>query len=154
MLVFFQDLSEGGRGAQMFWFFFPALCRLQGQSPNSFPVIVLCSQLGHRERPLTRPLYRQKLKGKMTATPPQRNVTFVTLSFSFFIVFDILATFSGSLLRVVHGISLFMLRLGGLWLKEGWGWCGMCTDTSLVMFLLGSWQLLIGTRRCQHVCFL
>lgn len=95
--VCFLDLSlMGGRGAQKF---FPALCRLRGQSPNSFPVMVLCSQLGWRERALTGSPNRPKLKEKMSATLPPRNVTSVTLlSFSIFFVFGIMATFSQLLL--------------------------------------------------------
>lgn len=65
--------------------FFPALCRLRGQSPNSFPVIVLCRQLGQRERLLTTHPNGPELKVKLTNTLPLRNVTSVTLLFSFFI---------------------------------------------------------------------
>lgn len=87
--------------------FFSALCRLRGQSPNSFPVIVLRSQLGQRERPLPGSPNGPELKEKMTATLPPRNVTSVTLlSFRVFFVFDIMAAFSQLLLGILSASLL------------------------------------------------
>lgn len=77
------------RGAQMV-----SPCRLQGQSPNSLPVIVLYSQLDQKERPRTYFANGPMRKELMSATSPRRNVTFGKLLLSFFIVFDMVTIYS------------------------------------------------------------
>lgn len=66
---------------------FPAHHRLQGQSPNSFLVIVAAASWAGQKDLLQAPNGPEP-KEKMPATRPPRNVTFVTsLSFSVFSFF-------------------------------------------------------------------
>lgn len=90
--VCFLDPSlTGSRGAQKF---FPALSRTAGSKSKQFPCNSALSQLGWRERALTGSSNGPKLKEKMTATPPTRNVTSVTLSVSVCLVCDTMTAFS------------------------------------------------------------
>ena len=125
--VGFMDLSlTGSRGAQTF---FPALCRQRGQSPNSFPVIVLCSQLGQRKRPLTGFPNGPEQEEKMTATLPPRNVTSLTsLLFNWLIVFDVTAAFSQLLLGILAACLLLYWQGFRCWTN--------LSETALIFFYL------------------
>lgn len=70
-----------------------------GSKSKQFPCNSALSQLGWRERALPGSSNGPELKEKMTATPPTRNVTSVTWSFSVFLVCDTMTAFSQSLLR-------------------------------------------------------